>query len=120
MNEAPHTEKLMVFGDDGSPGADVAWLWVSNHAWPQWRAEVLTATPPPFPPPSWDEPAKLTEWDSPHPRALFAESELTSLRSLTVAQDPRIMLDARDDADLLVVGPRSLSRSKSLLLGSTT
>ena len=49
--------------------------------------------------PSWDEPAKLTEWDSPHPRALFAESELTSLRSLTVAQDPRIMLDARDDAD---------------------
>jgi nucleotide-binding universal stress UspA family protein len=39
---------------------------------------------------------------------------------LTAAQDPRIMLDARSDADLIVVGPRNLSRTKAMVLGSTT
>jgi nucleotide-binding universal stress UspA family protein len=120
MNEKPQLDKLMVFGDDGSAGADVAWLWVCNHRWPGWRAEVLTATQPPFPPLSGDHPAELTEWDSPHRRQLFTESELGSIRTLTVAQDPRIMLDARSDADLIVVGPRSLSRTKAMILGSTT
>ena len=120
MNATPCPEKLLVLGDDGSPGADVAWLWVSNHRWPHWRAEVLTATQPPFPPPSWDQPAALTEWDSPHRRLVFTESALNSIRTLTVAQDPRLMLDARSDADLIVVGPRSLSRTRAMILGSTT
>ncbi|HUP73946.1 MAG TPA: universal stress protein [Acidimicrobiales bacterium] len=121
MTETPRPdERLLVFGDDGSSGADVAWLWVCNHRWPQWRAEVLTATQPPMPPPPSDQPVKPVEWDSTHRRRAFAESELTSIRTLTVAQDPRIMLGARSDADLIVVGPRSLSRTKAMILGSTT
>ena len=119
MNETLRAERLLVFGDDGSPGADVAWLWVCNHRWPGWRAEVLTAIQPSFPP-SWDKPAKLTEWESPHSRHLFAESALGSIRTLTAVQDPRLILDSRGDADLIVVGPRRLSRTKSIVLGSTT
>ena len=30
---ASETPRL-VFGDDGSPSADVAWLWVNDHPWP--------------------------------------------------------------------------------------
>ena len=37
---------LLVLGDAGSTGADVAWLWVCNHRWPGWRAEVVTAERP--------------------------------------------------------------------------
>ena len=35
--------KRMVFGDDGSPGADSAWLWINSHDWPGWTIEVLIA-----------------------------------------------------------------------------
>jgi nucleotide-binding universal stress UspA family protein len=113
-------DRVLVVGDDGSPGADVAWLWVCNHRWPDWRAEVLTATEPLVPPPSWDHAAESTEWESTHPRQLFAESALASLRTLSSTQDPRIMLGSRGDADLIVVGPRRLSRTKAMVLGSTT
>jgi len=112
-------DRLLVFGDDGSPGADVAWLWVCNHRWPRWRAEVLTSTPPAIAPPL-EHRAELTEWNSPHPRMLVAQSELAAVRTLTVAQDPRIMLGRRSDADLIVVGPRAMSRARALMLGSTT
>ena len=121
MNETTRQgDRLLVFGDDGSAGADVAWMWVCNHRWPQWRAEVLTATPPPIPPPPPDHRAELTEWDSTHPRLLVAQTELGSVRTLTIAQDPRLMLGRRGDADLIVVGPRNLSRTRALMLGSTT
>jgi len=109
-----------VVGDDGSPGADVAWLWVCNHRWPDWRAEVLTAIEPQFPPTSPDHAAEAIEWESTHPRHLFAESALASMSTLSSSQDPRIMLGSRSDADLIVVGPRRLSRTKAMVLGSTT
>ena len=114
------TQRVLVFGDDGSPGADVAWLWICNHRWPEWRADVLTAIEPPIPGRSSDHAAVLTEWESPHSRHLFAESAIGSIRTLTAVQDPRLMLDARSDADLIVVGPRRLSRTKAMVLGSTT
>lgn len=112
-------ERLLVLGDDGSRGADVAWLWVCNHRWPGWRAEVLTATPPPFPP-SWDLESEPHEWDSPHPRLLVAQSELAAVRHLVDATDPRMLLSAPRHADLLVVGPRGIGRVRALLVGSTT
>jgi nucleotide-binding universal stress UspA family protein len=112
-------EHLLVVGDDGSPGADVAWLWVCNHRWPGWRAEVLTATPPPIPP-SRDIVSEPHEWDSPHPRLLVAQSELVSVRHLVDATDPRVLLSAPRPADLLVVGPRGVGRVRALLVGSTT
>jgi nucleotide-binding universal stress UspA family protein len=110
---------LLVFGDDGSRGADVAWLWVCNHRWPGWRAEVLTSTPEPFPPASWDHAPEPAEWESPHPRRA-GDSELAAVRHLSAAMDPRLLLGDRRDADLLVVGPRGLSRVEALMLGSTT
>lgn len=112
-------DHLLVLGDDGSSGADVAWLWVCNHRWPGWRAEVVTATRP-AEITYRDAPAPVEEWDSPHPRLLLPQSELASVRSLTVATDERLALNARDDADLLVVGPHNQGRTRSLLLGSTT
>ena len=38
--------RTLVFGDDGSPAADVAWLFINNHRWPGWRLEVVTAHMP--------------------------------------------------------------------------
>jgi nucleotide-binding universal stress UspA family protein len=111
---------LLVIGDDGSPGADVAWLWVSNHRWPGWSAEVLTATEPPFPPASWESYATPVEWRSPHRRALFAESGLASVRHLTTTVDPRVLLSDRGDATLLVVGASGAGHLRALLTGSTT
>lgn len=113
-------DRLLVLGDDGSPDADVAWLWVCNHAWPEWRADVITAVDPPFPPASWEHHPELVEWDSPHPRLLVAQSQLRDVRLLTIQQDRRIALDARTDADLVVVGPGRLEHARSFVLGSTT
>ena len=116
----PQRERLLIFGDDGSADADVAWLWVCNHVWPKWRAEVVTATDPPFPPPSWDHHGELVEWDSPHPRMLVAQSQLSSVKTLTISQDRRIVLGGRTEADLLVIGPGRISQTRAPLLGSTS
>lgn len=112
-------DRLLVLGDDGSTGADVAWLWVCNHRWPGWRAEVVTAGRPPGPAVA-AAPAEVVEWDSPHPRLLMAQSELASVRALTVARDQRLALNERSDADLLVLGPHNQGRVRTMLLGSTT
>lgn len=112
--------RLMVFGDDGSPGADVAWLWVCTHQWEGWRAEVVTAAPATLPPePSGSSP-EPKEWDSPHARLRVSQSALASIRHLREEADPRVVLGRRSDADLLVVGPRGLGHVKALLVGSTT
>lgn len=110
--------RLLVLGDDGSSGADVAWLWVCNHRWPGWRAEVLTATQPQLPMAN-DVPVEVVAWDSPHPRLHVPQSELLSVRSLTVERDRRLALNDRRDADLLVVGPHNQGRVRAMLLGST-
>lgn len=117
MNERRSGE-LLVFGDDGSWGADVAWLWVANHRWPGWRAEVVTATPPPLPAPLRNV-AELEEWESRHPRLPVAESGLESIRHLSAPSDPRVLLGGRSDATLLVVGFRGLGHVRALLVGST-
>jgi len=112
-------DRLLVMGDDGSTGADVAWLWVCNHRWPGWRAEVVTADRPLVPAVAV-APAEVLEWESPHPRLLTAQSELASVRALTVARDQRLALNDRSDADLLVLGPHNQGRVRTMLLGSTT
>jgi nucleotide-binding universal stress UspA family protein len=110
--------RLLILADDGSADADVAWLWVCNHTWPTWRAEVITATDPPVAAAARDGHARLVEWDSPHPRLLVAQSQLESVTALTIEQDRRIALGARTDADLLVIGPGRMGRTP--VLGSTT
>ena len=105
----------LVFGDDGSASADVAWLWVNNHQWPQWRITVATAQR------DLDSPeTTLQPWSPAAPRVLFEPAEGTTLEHLRANTDPRIMLDSCSDAGLIVVGPRGSGTLKALHIGSTT
>jgi len=110
----------LVFGDDGSPAADVVWLWINNHPWPGWRISVVTAQPPPNGPPVAHERSTLHPWEPPSPRQLFAADDDTQVEHLMAEADPRIVLDSCKDAALVAVGPRGLGVLKRLLLGSTT
>jgi nucleotide-binding universal stress UspA family protein len=110
---------LVVFGDDGSPGADTAWGWINNQTWPGWSAEVVTGSLPEEQPPAPDETHELTAWESPHPRAARPEAELDSVSHLMAPTDPRIILGVRSDADLIVVGSRGLNVVHAVLVGST-
>ena len=71
-------ERTILFGDDGSSGADLAWLWINSHRWPGWRIEVLTAIAPTGAVVS-ERPAPPYEWESPAPRSAFAETPFPTL-----------------------------------------
>jgi nucleotide-binding universal stress UspA family protein len=109
----------LVFGDDGSQAADAAWRWLNNHRWPGWKVEALTATEPPRPLTASEHHAPL-EWDPTWEREVRAEAELGSVTFMTAEGDPRVLLDDRDDADLIVVGAQDRSHLKALWVGSTT
>lgn len=111
--------RTLVFGDDGSPGADVAWLWISEQHWPGWRVEILSAVPPPLGPPPGEEAAVPHPWDPPEPRVPFDESGLEEVVHLRAEADPRYALARREDASLVVVGSTGTGLLKSLHLGST-
>lgn len=113
------TKPVLVFGDDGSTGADAAWLWVCEQRWPGWRAEVLTAVTPPIGPPPGAEAATPHPWDPPAPRRAFAETALAEVSHLRAEADPRLALGAMTDASLIVIGPRGAGVLKALHLGST-
>lgn len=106
----------MVFGDDGSISADVAWLWINAHRWPLWRLEVLTAVMPDVHQASLGR-AHAHGWTPPHPRVAFAESDLSDVVHLTIDADPRLALCR--PAQLLVVGSRGPGLAKALHIGST-
>ncbi len=112
-------EPRLVFGDDGSPSADVVWLWINNHSWPGWRISVVTAVPPPFGPPVGPERASAHQWDPPEPRRPFVGDEATRLENLIAEADPRLVLDSFKDAALVAIGPRGKGILKQLHLGST-
>lgn len=107
----------LIFGDDGSPAADVCWLWINSHAWPGWRLEIITARVPPIGPPPTTEDAALHHWDPPTPRTPFAEAAFGAIEHLSAEIDPRLALSR--PADLLVIGPRGPGLLKALHLGST-
>jgi nucleotide-binding universal stress UspA family protein len=109
-------ERTILFGDDGSSGADLAWLWINSHRWPGWRIEVLTAIAPTGAVVS-ERPAPPYEWESPAPRSAFAETELSEVVSLRADADPRVAL--LRPTGLLVVGRRGPGLAKALHLGST-
>lgn len=110
----------LVFGDDGSPAADVVWLWINNHPWPGWRISVVTAQPPPLGPPVGAARSSLHQWDPPSPRRLFAADDVTQVEHLMAEADPRIVLDRCKEATLVAVGPRGKGLLKQLHIGSTT
>lgn len=110
---------LVTFADDGSEGADVAWLWLNNHPWPDWAVEVLTVHPVTAGPPTGPEAAQPHPWQPDSPRHVFAETGLADPVNLTAYGDPRAVLGGRADTDLLVVGARGRGLWKALHLGST-
>jgi nucleotide-binding universal stress UspA family protein len=109
----------LVFGDDGSPAADVAWLWLNNHPWPGWAVEAITATEPALPLAPADHQAPV-EWDPAWSREVSAEAEFASVKLLSAEGDARVLLGDRVDADLIVVGAHDRSHLKAIWVGSTT
>jgi len=108
--------KQLVFGDDGSPGADLAWLWINCHQWPRWQIEILTAVPP-LDFRVRDSPPVPHLWAPPHPRRVFSDTGFEAFSALCVEEDPRLALALH--ADMLVIGARGESLLKALHIGST-
>jgi nucleotide-binding universal stress UspA family protein len=108
----------LVFGDDGSPSADRAWLWVSSHRWPGWQCEILRAHLPDLGPPPAEDDLHVHPWDPPTPRKRFDTAEFDDVVDLFAEHDPRLVMCR--EADLLVVGPTGGGFWKKLHLGSVT
>lgn len=117
MAELQQRRPLVTFGDDGTPAADVGWLFVNNHRWPGWHVDVVHAVMPPVGAPVPAGQSALHEWTPPVPRQAFREAGFASVCHLTAEADPRLALCV--DADLLVIGPRGPGLLKHLHLGST-
>jgi len=113
--EAPR----LTFADDGSAGADVAWLWLNNHAWPGWGVDVLMVQPAAAGSPPGPELGQPQAWQPRAPRRVFAETQVTDLVHLTAYGDPRAVLGSMTGAALLVIGSRGGGVLKWLHLGST-
>jgi nucleotide-binding universal stress UspA family protein len=109
----------LTFADDGSSGADVAWLWVNNHVWPGWGVDVLMVQPAAAGSPPGPEVAQPQLWRPRVPRRLFAETQVTDLVHLTAHGDPRTVLGSLTGSALLVIGSRGSGVLKWLRLGST-
>ena len=117
--EAP-TAPVLVFGDDGSATADVAWLWVNNHPWPGWSVRVVTAEAGPPAASSWGNPPRVESWTPPWGRRYFDAAQLASLEYVRIDADPRLALDDQADASVVVVGRRGLGAMQSFWDVSTT
>ncbi len=110
-------EGLVVVGDDGSPAADIAWQWLTMHAWDGWKVEVVTADESSI---VWGEPVTGNPW-SPAWSRTGEPPGATGVVYLQYASDPRVMLAERSDADLVVVGRHSDTGPFDLpYLGSTS
>lgn len=105
--------RRLVFGDDQSQAADVAWLWINLHDWSGWEIEALTALPT----------AKARNADSPgepaHPREILRDGARVPVRHERVVAEPASALASMSDRDLLVIGPKGGGLRKALHLGST-
>ena len=112
------TPGLLVFGDDGSSAAEAAWAWVQAQPWPGWAARVLTAAPPEVPAVVAPDQIDPTPWISPHPRAAGG-CGLGPVEALHAPVDPRLLLGAVHDADLMVVSAHQPGRRHPITLGST-
>lgn len=114
MNDSP----TLVFGDDGSPAADIAWLFINSQRWPGWSLDIVTAHMPEVLGTALPaEDVQLHPWTPPTPRTMYAEAEFTQVSQLTAESDPRLVLSR--ECDLLVIGPHGNGFLKAMHLGST-
>lgn len=111
----------IVFGDDRSPGADVAWLWINDQRWSGWQVDVIEVTETELGPARPREGAVPRDWSPDAPRTPFPDAGIAAVRHRIAEADPRVVLADCVDADLLVVGPTGQGFLKRWLhLGSTT
>lgn len=109
--------RRLVFGDDGSACADVAWLWLVEHRWDGWSVDVVTALDPPLGPPPSAEERTPHEWQPPQPRRSTPGAGVGPVRHLVATGDARVVLLA--PADLTVIGGQGRGMLASMRLGST-
>ena len=106
--------RRLVFGDDQSQAADVAWLWINSHEWPGWQIEALTAVP------AGDvQDSEVHAWEPRHPREVLRAGARTPVHHEQIIADPASALGGLRDRDLLVIGPRGHGLRKALHVGST-
>ncbi len=115
---ATSSPRRLLFGDDGSPAADVAWLFIASHRWTGWNAEVLFVEVPELPAPVDATEREPRPWSPAHLRTGGNAIGLGEVCYLTATGDPRLILSHRAN-DLLVIGPRGPGLFKTLHLGST-
>jgi nucleotide-binding universal stress UspA family protein len=105
----------MVFADDASQSADVAWLWVNSHAWDEWEIDVVSAVPP-----GDAIGPELDRWEADQPRQWLGRGDGgQSVTHYRAGGEARKVLAQCTDRDLLVLGPKGQGFLKTLHLGST-
>jgi nucleotide-binding universal stress UspA family protein len=107
----------LLFGDDSSPCADRAWLWINAQAWPGFEARVLTCETEPIDLTS-DETLPVRHWEPTNPRRAAPEAMFEQVTHLHSTADPRALLPTLTP-DLLVIGPCGKRLLRRLTLGST-
>lgn len=117
--DANASTPIISFGDDGSPGADVAWSWITAQHWPGWTVDVVRVTAPKPGIESLFAYDPLREVHPDDARVASAASGIAGVRHLTTAFDPRIVLNGKRDGRLMVVGARGRGLLKAMRLGST-
>lgn len=110
---------LLTFGDDHSPGSDLAWDWITSQSWPGWTVDVVSVTDPATDRASLFTHEPLHEYEPDQARTAPPGAQLSGIRHLTTAFDPRIVLCEKDDGDLTVIGARGRGPLASMVLGST-
>lgn len=106
--------RRLIFGDDQSQSADLAWMWINSQSWQDWTIEVLSAHPD-----AGKGDATPVPWQPEHPRELLDPTATNPIEHLQAHADPRVALSECGDRDLMVVGPRGRGLFKALHLGST-
>ena len=90
----------ILLGDDDSPGADLAWLWIHAQRWDGSTLTVLRAETPAYGAADDDGEARPAEpW-----RPLIDGAGFDRIDFVSATADPRVALTTTK-ADLIVVGP---------------
>lgn len=118
-HDAGTMPQTITFGDDRSPGSDVAWGWITAQHWPDWSVDVVRVTEPEPTIESLFVHEPLHEDDRDDARVAPESSGIGEVRHLTTAYDPRIVLNGKRDGRLMVVGARGRGLLKSMRIGST-